>query len=75
MNVHLIFRRLRSLVTVISLVTAAACASAGRGVPPGTVQPDKFLFDKGTEALTNKKWLTSREYAESLSARCEARIG
>jgi outer membrane protein assembly factor BamD len=62
MNVHLIPRRIRLLTAVLGLVTGAACASAGRGVPAGTVQPDKFLYDKGTEALNNKKWLTAREF-------------
>jgi outer membrane protein assembly factor BamD len=62
MNVHLIPRRLRLLVAVLSLTAAAACASASRGVPAGTSLPDKFLFDKGTEALNLKKWLTAREY-------------
>jgi outer membrane protein assembly factor BamD len=62
MKADLIARRLRYLLTVISLVAAAACASAGHAVPPGTVLPDKFLFDKGTEALANKKWLTAREF-------------
>jgi len=62
MSVHLITRRVRLIVTVLGLAAAAACASASRGVPPGTSLPDKFLFDKGTEALNNKKWLTAREY-------------
>jgi len=53
---------LRLIVTVFALSTAAACASAGRGVPAGTSQPDKFLFDKGTEALNARKWLTAREF-------------
>ena len=55
-------RRVRLFVTVLGLVTTAACASGGRGVPAGTSLPDKFLFDKGTEALTNKKWLTARQF-------------
>jgi outer membrane protein assembly factor BamD len=43
--------------------SVAACASHTRGsVPPGTDEPDKFLFDKGTEALNAKKWLTAREF-------------
>src|SRR5439155_12399555 len=25
-------------------------------------QPDKFLFDRGTAALNDKKWLTAREF-------------
>jgi outer membrane protein assembly factor BamD len=62
MMVHVITRRIRLLVTMLGLVTAAACASAGRGVPAGTSLPDKFLFDKGTEALDARKWLTAREY-------------
>lgn len=28
----------------------------------GTLEPDKFLFEKGTEALNDRKWLASREY-------------
>ena len=28
----------------------------------GTHEPDKFLFDKGTEALNNKNWLNAREF-------------
>ena len=31
-------------------------------MPAGTLQPDKFLFDRGTEALNEKKWLTAREF-------------
>jgi outer membrane protein assembly factor BamD len=62
MTVHHFRHRLRLIVTVFALGAAAACASAGRGVPAGTSQPDKFLFDKGTEALNARKWLTAREF-------------
>jgi outer membrane protein assembly factor BamD len=31
-------------------------------VPPGTSEPDRFLFDKGSAALNDKKWLTAREF-------------
>ena len=45
------------------MVVAGACGSRTRGVvPPGTAEPDKFLFDRGTEALNDKKWLTAREF-------------
>ena len=46
-----------------------ACASgAGRGaVPPARTEPDKFLFDKGTEALNDKKWLTAREFFKQVT--------
>jgi outer membrane protein assembly factor BamD len=50
------------------VVGASACASKSRGlVPPGTSEPDKFLFDKGTEALNNKKWLTAREFFKQVT--------
>jgi outer membrane protein assembly factor BamD len=62
MTVHHFTHRLRLIAAVFALSAAAACASAGRGVPDGTSQPDKFLFDKGTEALNARKWLTAREF-------------
>ena len=36
-------------------------------MPPGTTEPDKFLFDKGTEALNDKKWLTAREFFKQVT--------
>ncbi len=48
---------------VAALISASGCLSDTRGtVPAGTLEPDKFLFDKGTTALKAKKWLTAREY-------------
>jgi len=65
------FRRtsgLRLCATVLALATAAACASNSRGtVPAGTAEPDKFLFDKGTDALNNKKWLSAREFFKQVT--------
>jgi outer membrane protein assembly factor BamD len=51
------------LLALLALAGAGACSTRSRGlVPAGTTEPDRFLFDKGTEALDNKKWLTSREF-------------
>jgi outer membrane protein assembly factor BamD len=53
---------------VAALAAAAGCASTGRGpVPPGTAQPDQFLFDKGNESLQKKKWITAREYFKQVT--------
>ena len=41
--------------------------AAAAPVPPGTAQPDKFLFDKGNEALQKKKWLTAREFFKQVT--------
>ena len=55
--------RLSALACAVVAATTLACATNPRGlVPPGTTEPDKFLFDKGTVALNNKKWLTAREF-------------
>jgi outer membrane protein assembly factor BamD len=52
----------------MALAAAGACASAPRSnVPVGTVEPDKFLFDKGTGALNNKKWLSAREFFKQVT--------
>ena len=49
---------------------------------PAPLEPDKFLFDKGNDALNDKKWLNAREYfkqvvetytAEPVSAGRQAR--
>ncbi len=58
-----------SLITVVGLaLIVAACGTTSKGlVPTGTTEPDKFLFDKGTDALNRKKWLTAREYFKQLN--------
>lgn len=51
-----------------SAVLLGACATSGRApVPPGTAQPDQFLFDKGNDALQKKKWLTAREFFKQVT--------
>ena len=53
---------------MIALAATAACSSNPRGlVPPGTTDPDKFLFDKGSEALNARKWLTAREFFKQVN--------
>jgi outer membrane protein assembly factor BamD len=58
--------RLRSsipllLVTALSL-WAGACAGKKDVLPKGVVEPDKFLYEKGTESLDKNRWLAAREY-------------
>ena len=55
-------------ILVLLMALVAACATHTRGsVPPGTDEPDKFLFEKGTEALNAKKWLTAREFFKQVT--------
>jgi outer membrane protein assembly factor BamD len=74
--------RARSLVWILVLLVLSACASGPKRPPVGTLEPDKFLFERGTEELNKKHWLTSREYFRQLmdsypqsSYRAEAKLG
>jgi outer membrane protein assembly factor BamD len=67
-NRHTLLHRPLLYLTAAALAAAVACASTPRGlVPPGTAEPDKFLFDKGTEALNARKWLTAREFFKQVT--------
>jgi outer membrane protein assembly factor BamD len=50
------------LLSILLLAAAAACATKGSTIPPGTTQPDKFLMDRGNEELKEENWLRAREY-------------
>ena len=72
----------RSFVWILVLVVLSACASGPKRPPVGTLEPDKFLFERGTEELTKKHWLTAREYFRQLndsypqsSYRADAKLG
>jgi outer membrane protein assembly factor BamD len=51
---------------VAMLIAAAACATGPRRPPAGLPDPDKFLFERGTEELNQKDWFTAREYFRQL---------
>jgi outer membrane protein assembly factor BamD len=60
--------RIALFIASAAVVAASACAPQTRSlVPSGTTDPDKFLFDKGTEALNKKKWLTAREFFKQVT--------
>lgn len=68
MTIHPWLRRLRWLAAIGAVALLSACAGQSRGaVPTGTSEPDKFLFDKGTAALNQKKWLTAREFFKQVT--------
>jgi outer membrane protein assembly factor BamD len=60
--------RLSVLAAVVLLAAlAGGCASGSAKKPPtGTPNPDKFLFDRGSENLNNHRWAVSREYFRQL---------
>jgi outer membrane protein assembly factor BamD len=61
----------RSILGFVGMVVTAgmlmsACAGGVVKAPTGTLEPDKFLYEKGTEALDKKRWLVAREYFRDL---------
>lgn len=48
------------------LAASAACATGPRRPPTGTPDPDRFLFERGTEELNDRDWFTAREYFRQL---------
>lgn len=59
--------KLTSATLILLTVLAGACATGGPRQPPtGTSEPDKFLFDRGTDNLGRKRWLVAREYFRQL---------
>ncbi len=57
---------LRTIVLAFLAALAVNCAQKASTLPPGTVDADKFLFDRGTESAKNRKWIDAREYFRNL---------
>ena len=48
------------------LLTAAACGNRQAVPPAGAAQPDRFLFERGTEALMQEEWMNARTYFQQI---------
>ena len=75
-------RALLRSCAVLLLASAAACATGPKKPPVGTLEPDKFLWERGTEELNARHWLTGREYFRQLidsypqsTYRADAKLG
>jgi outer membrane protein assembly factor BamD len=51
---------------VLVALLAGACAKQPTGLPPGTAEADKFLFERGQAAVSNEKWSDAREYFRNI---------
>jgi outer membrane protein assembly factor BamD len=79
------FRAARSgllFAAVVCTVLVTGCAERGTKIPPGTSQPDQFLFERGNKALEEKRWFTAREFFQTLidtypqsTHRADAKLG
>jgi outer membrane protein assembly factor BamD len=62
-------RRTRAALASLAVAMALFSVACGGGVrrpPTGTPDPDKFLFEEGTTALNERRWLVSREFFRDL---------
>jgi outer membrane protein assembly factor BamD len=59
---HLLYGATIALV----LASVTACATGPKRPPVGTLEPDKFLWERGAAELKSKHWLTAREYFRQL---------
>lgn len=51
------------VVALAAAVVLAGCGAKNKNaVPADATQPDRFLFDRGTEALKKERWIDAREY-------------
>jgi outer membrane protein assembly factor BamD len=58
-------RRSTRICVALTLLFLGACGGARTVAPPG-VQPDRFLFDRGTAELMMEHWLQAREYFQRI---------
>jgi outer membrane protein assembly factor BamD len=58
-------RRVPIVALALAIMLAGSAAKTPT-LPPGSADADKFLFDRGTEAAKEKKWLNAREYFRNL---------
>lgn len=60
----------RATIALVLLLGAglltSACSSASKRPPVGTLEPDKFLWERGTAELNEKHWFNAREYFRQL---------
>jgi outer membrane protein assembly factor BamD len=50
-------------LALTAVLALTACGAKNKtAVPADTAQPDRFLFDRGTEALKKERWVDAREY-------------
>ena len=61
-------RRIWSALTIVAIVlTVAACGAGRPQTPPaGAAQPDRFLFERGNEALKERQWANARTYFQQI---------
>jgi len=56
----------KRLLILALVLGATACGKKPAALPPGSAEADKFLFERGQEAVKNEKWVNAREYFRNI---------
>lgn len=56
----------RLAIAAMALIAISSCTARQTTPPPGTAQPDRFLFERGTEALKQREWVNARTYFQQI---------
>jgi outer membrane protein assembly factor BamD len=56
----------RLALVVAALMAVTGCSGGQNTPPPGTPQPDRFLFERGTQALQEREWTNARTYFQQI---------
>jgi outer membrane protein assembly factor BamD len=55
-------KRARTMYLALGLLLATVACGAKQDIPTGITEADKFLYERGTEALNKKRWFSARQY-------------
>jgi len=55
-----------TLIVLLALFAGACASGAPKKPPAGNLEPDKFLWERGTDNLGRNRWLAAREYFRQL---------
>ena len=58
--------RLATFGVAVLLAISVACTARQQAPPPGSAQPDRFLFERGNEALQKEQWMNARTYFQQI---------
>jgi outer membrane protein assembly factor BamD len=54
--------RMKYAWVAVALLLGTVACGAKQDIPTGITDADKFLFEKGTEALNKERWFSARQY-------------
>ena len=57
-----LYRVSRTCAAIVLLAAIAACGNKQLGPPPGSAQPDRFLFERANQTLMKEQLMNARTY-------------